>query len=884
MYKNEIKEFSKFFNEELIDKLIDAIREKGGFEDSTPATKTPAKEEKMTYEEFLKKRPKSVTGQVYSTDWGGGNGKNVKRTYYYGYSKWVDQIGWFNRNKGKSVTDEVAYQLYLEQPSLANGGEIESTDITADLEKFNVDNLDYYEYEQYNHFLPRLGKVESLQLLINTVEGDVSQLSPELAELAEKQGSSYANGGGVSDYKNSPEYKELREKFDRLHFAVKSKVVIAVGLDSAIEFYDADLTIAPYRFIERAVTSNLISLNEINQRLIDSAMEEAEEISNDEDLEEIGSSDFTYYLKSVLDGAGFKVGFVGSTLKRLNEDGSVKEIENIYADGGFMNDVYALGGKVAKTYIFTDDSYVNILLSRGFDEKRSSYGLRFFEHKPTSVFVTYDPKGYQTPIIISKDKSGEESIYEGNSMREVKEALDKLGIVTIKEGIEPNYADGGFMNNVYADGGEIKDIQKMKKTLIAKAKSRGLYENFGQKEVRVLEDKYGYTNNVRDFDNWAMNFDLSQMADGGFMNDVYAKGGELQGKFLAEIKVPYNFEYVVEDEYEFSRFLSKALTNKFNFGNGAWGIKIVKPLFEKDYSKKIVVEIDIPLGVTQGGGLDKFDVLEFMSKTLTKKWFGNGVWGIEVVNSYADGGGVGDELYIYLTSAEDDEEHLVYALYDNNDKIIKSNFEDTTSAKKWAKENGYIAVQYADGGFMNDVYADGGELTNLKKGDRVLLKDGGSSREATVVQDGIDSKRRVRLRPDGFPMDMSVTIDQSPNERIYVIKKLMMGGSYADGGMFDDNDGFMKADNNNNYRYPEMEVYVETIDEPIDLTSNVSSKTNNVVIRTLDENIDLNEDNRIRAKMTYNPINRTPEKMMAVNQRMVVTDLPKPTSNTHKND
>jgi hypothetical protein len=84
-----------------------------------------------------------------------------------------------------------------------------------------------------------------------------------------------------------------------------------------------------------------------------------------------------------------------------------------------------------------------------------------------------------------------------------------------------NYANGGFTNDVYADGGEIADIQKMKKTLIAKAKSRGIYENFGQKEVRVLEDKYGYTNNVRDFDNWAMNFDLSQMANGGSLMEVH---------------------------------------------------------------------------------------------------------------------------------------------------------------------------------------------------------------------------------------------------------------------------------------------------------------------------------------------------------------------------
>lgn len=82
----------------------------------------------------------------------------------------------------------------------------------------------------------------------------------------------------------------------------------------------------------------------------------------------------------------------------------------------------------------TDDTYVNIFLSRGFDEKRGSMGLRFFEHKPSGVFITYDSKGNQTPIIISKDKTGEKAIYEGNSIQEVVESLDNLGIEQMKKG------------------------------------------------------------------------------------------------------------------------------------------------------------------------------------------------------------------------------------------------------------------------------------------------------------------------------------------------------------------------------------------------------------------------------------------------------------------
>jgi hypothetical protein len=102
-------------------KDLKVVKPSNGYWVKKSALKDSKKEEKMTYEEFLKKRPKSVTGYTYGTDWGGGNAKTVKRTFYYGRSKYVDRVGWFNRDKGKSITDEVAYKLYLEQPSLANG-------------------------------------------------------------------------------------------------------------------------------------------------------------------------------------------------------------------------------------------------------------------------------------------------------------------------------------------------------------------------------------------------------------------------------------------------------------------------------------------------------------------------------------------------------------------------------------------------------------------------------------------------------------------------------------------------------------------------------------------------------------------------------------------
>ncbi len=65
----------------------------------------------------------------------------------------------------------------------------------------------------------------------------------------------------------------------------------------------------------------------------------------------------------------------------------------------------------------------------------------------------------------------------------------------------------------------MSSIEKVKKSLILKAKSKGIYENFGQKEVRMLKDKFNYTslvygspderkiaNLIDNFDEWCMDY------------------------------------------------------------------------------------------------------------------------------------------------------------------------------------------------------------------------------------------------------------------------------------------------------------------------------------------------------------------------------------------
>ena len=68
-----------------------------------------------------------------------------------------------------------------------------------DLVKFDVNKLDEFEKFQFNNLIKSLSKADALQVLINNVEGDYSQLSSDLAKIAERQ--KYAEGGEVGGEK-----------------------------------------------------------------------------------------------------------------------------------------------------------------------------------------------------------------------------------------------------------------------------------------------------------------------------------------------------------------------------------------------------------------------------------------------------------------------------------------------------------------------------------------------------------------------------------------------------------------------------------------------------------------------------------------------------------
>ncbi len=64
-----------------------------------------------------------------------------------------------------------------------------------------------------------------------------------------------------------------------------------------------------------------------------------------------------------------------------------------------------------------------------------------------------------------------------------------------------------------------KDIKNYKERLVRKAKHNGLWENFGDEEVRVLEDEYhlhqfsddNVWKTIREFAQWCYNCDINEL-------------------------------------------------------------------------------------------------------------------------------------------------------------------------------------------------------------------------------------------------------------------------------------------------------------------------------------------------------------------------------------
>jgi hypothetical protein len=185
----------------------------------------------MSFEEFKKTMP--VLHDMIVLD----NSVEYKPMYdkYSGTTKYFRH----GRRNLKSYTLREAYEHYeyfaSKGKEYAKGGEVELNGKYGSdnhkLVSFDLDNLDEFELTNYEHFSKSMPKAEALQVLINNVEGDYSQLSEELSEIAEGQESTeYANGG---------QFEETTTFIVQVHTETGDEVFSVEATDGVQAFHEA---------------------------------------------------------------------------------------------------------------------------------------------------------------------------------------------------------------------------------------------------------------------------------------------------------------------------------------------------------------------------------------------------------------------------------------------------------------------------------------------------------------------------------------------------------------------------------------------------------------------------------------------------------------------
>jgi hypothetical protein len=185
---------------------------------------------------------------------------------------------------------------------------------------------------------------------------------------------------------------------------------------------------------------------------------------------------------------------------------------NKFADGGEVGE-FANGGEVKEKIVkrfadYYEDENGNHVVSLTKEEDGSGYyfldttngftGGVFKEKSRTKdALERYVRRNY---IVVRKFADGG-SVDDGD--------FEDGGSVD-----DGDFARGGGLGERNVDGLQT-EIHQLKRKLVAQAKLKGISENFGQKEVRMLEDKYPMNFSVGQFDEWVQNFDLNSYKKGG---------------------------------------------------------------------------------------------------------------------------------------------------------------------------------------------------------------------------------------------------------------------------------------------------------------------------------------------------------------------------------
>lgn len=443
-----------------------------------------------------------------------------------------------------AVDYDVVYNMWLRSEKydkggqMADGGKMKSNNIDAELKDFNLDDLDEFENMQFNQYYPSLGKVGALQVLINNVEGDYSQLSTELSELAEKQISNeewdkesmrrygYAEGGMMAkggDIQNTT-------------FVVKNldgKIVLKTkSLNKASDY-------------QGLVGRDTHTVETLDGRILSASGGEMENGSRNkydvvynsydqETGEEIAKGESVFVMANSSSEAKNKA------LTMLEEGSSDEEFTIVRANimmakGGYMAD----GGKVLKKGYFAYPS----------GDEGDELGV--FKDKETMIKFAIENKDKYGKLIFEGIENGDIlEVKKGDSKDVITWVFSRIGMDTKEANKKIKM---WFISNYPADEEEAKQIDEsvtFDDIWFDLKNQRGIYDRLGNPYVvREVFEKIASIYGV-EYDFVEKIYKRESYAKGGFMADggMMAKGGGVPYKPYGKTKGRFKLTYEVEGE------------------------------------------------------------------------------------------------------------------------------------------------------------------------------------------------------------------------------------------------------------------------------------------------------------------------------------------------
>ena len=147
--------------------------------------------------------------------------------------------------------------------------------------------------------------------------------------------------------------EDFENKWDVVYEQIKFRMVVAIGLDSAMDLQREKWTVSPFSLLASAVYKNMLLVSEINKDVVDEAIDEARHLNNvyKDSGEGIGSSDHNHFIYNMLNGANLKTEWIDGSMTRVDENGKPLYLKNelptktMFEQGGNITKFnYSIGG------------------------------------------------------------------------------------------------------------------------------------------------------------------------------------------------------------------------------------------------------------------------------------------------------------------------------------------------------------------------------------------------------------------------------------------------------------------------------------------------------------------------------------------------------------